>query len=898
MTKDKFNDQPPKWANKLLHWYCDSELVEEIDGDLFETFKKTQENKGLFRARLIYTLNVILFIRPFTLKKKTEQLTPNHFAMLKNYVLVAYRSLIRKIGFSLINIFGLSVGITCCLLISMYVQYETSYDNFHENGDNIYRIVLDRIYPDREVSYAVIPHSYPPQLVTDYPEVTDATMFFSTRGGFSVTFRHEDKFFDEGNVLFADSNFFNLITAELIAGDPKEALRGPNKLVLTETTAKKYFGSEDPIGKSLSTNFLGNGQQTTWLITAVAKDFPENSHLTFDMIGSSSNIPFLQGPNWMAFDVSSYIELAPGTHPQTVEDKFPEMIKKYAAGQIQQATGQSYEEYIAAGHGYNYYLQSIRDIHLTSNMEFEIKPNSSWSYIYILISIAVFILVIACINFMNLSTARSSERAKEVGLRKVLGSLKRLLVFQFLTESILLSLLSTTLSVVLVVLLLPLFNNLTGVELSFSNYLTPFNIVLVIVVAFLIGGLAGFYPAFILSGFTPVAVLKGRVHTSKGGTYLRNGLVTFQFAISIILIASTFIIYDQMKYISDKSLGFDNDQMLIIDNTTALNERGEVFRQELLQKENVVSAAFAVSLPGDVHFGFVAQLQGVNETQVILSTVLDENAFETLNIPIIQGRNFSRQFNDSLSMIINETALKTMGFTDPIGQRVGNANPNNPEEIIFYTIVGVVSDYHFQSLHTNIGPLVFLHSSSALGPQAPATLNKLVVKINDELPGTLTVIENQWTDFMPRSPFNYYLLDDRLQQFYQAEKTSGQIFSLFTTLAIIIACVGLFGLAAYTASLKTKEIGVRKVLGASVLGIVVLLSKEFTKLILVALVVAIPTAYYGMDLWLQDFAYRIDISPVSFVLAGTIAILIGWITVSFQSFKAAIVNPVRSLRSE
>ena len=889
---------PPQWAIRLLHWYCDPDLVEEIDGDLLETFEENTLNGGLRKARIIYALNVIRFIQPFTLKKKKEHLTPNHFAMLKNYIVVAYRSLVKKIGFSLINIFGLSVGITCCLLIMMYVQYETSYDNFHENGDNIYRIALDRIYPDREVSYAVIPHSYPPQMVADFPEVINSTAMFSSRGVFSITFRYQDKFFDENNVAFADSTFFDLLTAEFVAGDPATALDGPNKLVLTESTAKKYFGDEDPMGKSLTTTVFNNGQPANWMVTGITKDYPKNSHMTFDLIASNSNVPFLQNINWMAFSVTAYIELEDGTNPESVEAKFPGMIKKYAAGQIQQATGQSYEEYTAAGHGYHYFLQQIKDIHLTSNLQAEIKANSSWNYIYILISIGLFILLIACINFMNLSTARSSERAKEVGLRKVLGSLKKLLVYQFLTESILLSVLSTVLSVILVVLLLPFFNNLTGVELILSTYMTPFNVVLVLAIAVVIGCLAGFYPAFILSGFTPVAVLKGRIQNSKGGTIMRNGLVTFQFAISIILISSTFIIYDQMSFISNKALGFDQEQMLVLDNTFPLNDRSETFRQELLRHENIVAAAYAGSLPGDIHPGFIAQLPGADETQVIVSAVIDENTFETLGIPMLEGRSFGREFNDSLSAIVNQTAAKTFGFDDPIGKRVGNPNPANPEEIIFYTIVGVVSDYHFESLHTNIGPLVFLDAASALGAAGPGTLNKMALKISGNVSQTLFDVESQWKEFLPNSPFNYYFLDNRLTEFYNAEKTSSKIFTVFTTLAIIIACVGLFGLAAYTAGLKTKEIGVRKVLGASVMGIVLLLSREFTKLILIAILIAVPTAYYSMEWWLQDFAYRINISPISFIVSGTIAILIGWITVSFQSFKAAIVNPVKSLRSE
>ncbi|MEQ9425288.1 MAG: permease prefix domain 2-containing transporter [Cyclobacteriaceae bacterium] len=892
---------PPEWARKFLHWYCDPELVEEIDGDLLETFREIVKTKGERRAKWNYILNTVLFLRPFAVKNKKKQFTPNHLAMLKNYIVVAYRSLIKKVGYSLINIFGLSVGITSCLLIMMYVQYETSYDNFHDNIENKYRIALDRHYPDREMKYAYVPHSYPPQLVEDYPEVLSQTMVVQFPGNFSVTFQYGDQLFDEPNIIFGDSNYFDFVKAEFIDGDPDNALNGPNQMVLSESTARKYFGDSDPIGKSLTTAFFGPNGNDSWLITGVIKDFPKNSHIEFDLIGTHNGFQFMQAPNWMAFSVLAYIELTDGTNMEVVNEKFPDMVKKYAAGQIQQQTGQSYEEYTAAGHGYTYYLQPMKDIHLSSNLEGEFKTNSSWNYIYILISVASFILLIACINFMNLSTARSAERAKEVGLRKVLGSLRKLLVFQFLTESMLLSTFSTILSFVLVFIALPYFNGLTGVPLSIQILFEPLNIVIIILGALIIGALAGSYPAFVLSSFQPVAVLKSKIQSSKSGKIFRDGLVVFQFSISIILIAATIIIFDQMEFILNKSLGFNDENVIAISNTGQLNERGEVFRQELINIEEITNASYVGPLPGDTHIGFVAQLPGASETQVILSTTVDENYFEAMEIPLLSGRDFSKQFNDSLTLIVNETAANVMGFADPIGKRVGTPHPNpqNAGEIIYFTIVGMVADYHFQSLHNNIGPLVFAHATSVLGVGGPGALNKLALRFKSNNPGAVIAkIEEKWAEFMPGSPFSYYYLEDELGGLYSAERTTSHIFTIFTTLAIIIACVGLFGLAAYTAGLKTKEIGVRKVLGASVGSIVLLLSKEFAKLIFIAIAIAVPVAYFGMDKWLEDFAYRINIDPLSFVLAGLLAILIGWLTVSFQSFKAAIVNPVKSLRSE
>lgn len=877
---------PPRGALKFLRWFCSEQLLEEIEGDLYESYIKDIAKGGVRRANINYIINVLLFIRPFAIRKNKITYETNSFAMFKNYIVIAFRSLKKKVGYSLVNIAGLSVGLACSIIILMYVKYELSYEDFQIGTENTYRMALNRVYPGRSVDFAVIPHSIGHQMQEDFPEVQQIARVIPPFG--TQVFRYGDKFFDEDKVIVADSTIFDVFTIPLVSGNPKTALVEQNSAVISESTAKKYFGTEDPLGKTLEAN------NNNFLITAVAKDYPKNSHLEFEIITSTTGIPFLEPINFTSFVAQTYIKLTDGFDPKILEAKLPAFLKKYADGQIRATTGMSYDEYIAAGNGYNYTLQPFKDIHLHSDLQGEFKQNGNYTYVIIFISVAAFILLIACINFMNLSTARSTERAKEVGLRKVMGSIKEQLVFQFLTESVLLAFMSLVVALGLAYLSFPYFSGITGINFSFALLGTPWLILAILVGTIVIGLLAGLYPAFVISGFMPAVVLKGRMQTSAKGVYLRNGLVVFQFAISIMLISCTLIIYDQMSYLLNKDMGFDKENMLIIENANVITEKTEVFRDRLLSNPNVLKVGYSSGLPGRIYPGFVIQPpDGEKETYVARQLVVDENMLETMGLSIIAGRGFQREFNDSLSVILNQSAVNKLGISNPIGKKITHSN-NDPTQNRTYTIIGIIEDYHFHTLHREIEPQAITHTSGAI-----SFIQYIGVKITpNNVSRTIQDIEQEWRALESDSPFKSTFLDDDLKQHYNAERQSGSVFTTFTSVAIIIACIGLFSLAAYMAGQKRKEIGVRKVMGASVLSIVFLLSRDFTKLILVSIVLAVPVSYLWMSNWLEEFAYRIDLGVGSFILAGGASLLIGWITVSFQSIKAAIVNPTESLRNE
>lgn len=804
--------------------------------------------------------------------------------MVKNNIIIAYRSLVKKMGYTLVNIFGLSIGLACCMMILIYVDHETSYDAFQD--EDVYRIALNRKYPDREVNYTVMPHSIPPQLAEDFPYVEQQGRLIPPFG--NTTVRYEDQFYDEEFFSFADSTLFDVVKFDFVMGDPTTALKDNNTVVVSESIATKYFKGDDPMGKTLETN---NGN---WTVTGVFRDYPQKSHFRADLIGSMQTFPFFNDPSWASFSAMAYIKLRPGTNPKTLEEAFPTFVKKYAAGQIQQMTGQTYDEYIAAGNGYIYTLQPIRDIHLHSNLEGELKSNGSISYVYIFVSVAIFIMLIACINFMNLSTARSTERAKEVGIRKVLGSLKGQLITQFLTESILLSLVSFIVAIILVLLAVPTFAGLADRLLTIELLTEPVALVFMFLTVLVIGLLAGLYPAFVLSAYRPVQVLKGKMQTSKLGVILRNGLVVFQFAISIGLIASTAIIFNQMNFMIDKELGYNKDHVIVIEGTNNLNDKTELYKEAIERQSNVQGSGFSSNIPGQLFAGFSVRVQGASdEVFVGRQMTIDEDYIPTLDIEVIEGRQFDTNFNDTLSIMMNKSAQKVLGIDNPIGMKLISAQNNGGPDMVF-NVIGVFDDFHFQPLHRSIEPLFLTHVDGPFNFQ-----NFMMVKVSPQgIQSTLSSLESEWQSLATNSPFKASFLDQNLEEFYKTERTSGRLFTAFTSLAIVIACIGLFGLAAYTTGQKTKEIGVRKVMGASVPSIIFLLSREFTKLILISLIVAVPITWYGMNNWLDDFAYRIDISPMTFLISGFGAIFIGWITVSYQSFKAAIVNPVKSLRAE
>ncbi|MEM9298623.1 MAG: ABC transporter permease [Bacteroidota bacterium] len=810
--------------------------------------------------------------------------------MLSSYLKIGLRSLLKNKVYTFINALGLAIGMASCLLIVIHVEDELSYDNFHERGDKIFKVNLERIYPDHVTNYAIIPHSFAAVMVQDFPEVKGATRIFGG-GNNPVMVRYiddsnEEKAFEQTSFIAADSNFFDFFSFKILKGAGDKILSGNQDMVITERMAVKYFGNADPINKTLKTDF---GDFT---VRAVCENVPENSHLQFDFVAALNSIQFIQNENFVSFSTQTYIELNSQADSDNLFAKFPKMVETYAAPQIEQSLNTSYAEYIAAGNGYNYNLIPLRDIHLYPiKYQGSFKSGGDINDVYIFISIAVLILIIACINFTNLATARSTERAKEVGIRKTLGSPRQRLMGQFLTESTILSVLAGIIAVGVVYLTLPYFNSITdkSLELQLNSFALP----LMVVFALLVGVLAGVYPAFFLSAFTPVEVLKGNMQTKKSSGSLRNALVVFQFAISIVLIASTLIVQDQITFIQSKDMGYQKDKMMVIERAGVLNEQLETFMQEARNIPDVRAVGASGMIPVSQYFGQQFLPPGGGEVVTVNSMNVDDNYLDAMNIQLVAGRSFSEDFNDSLSVVINQKTAELLNVDNPIGLKLSQAVQGDPTSFREYEVVGVVKDFHYMSLREEISPFVLL-STEGVNQFA----NFISIRIDGDLSGVINDTGSLWKTMAPQEPFKFTFLDQELNQQYKAESNSGNVFSMFAFLAIIIACVGLFGLAAYMAGLRTKEIGVRKVMGASVFSVVGLLSYDFTKLILISTVLAIPISWYFMDQWLTSFAYRTEMSIWTFVLAGTAALGIALITVSYQSIKAAIVNPVRSLKDE
>ncbi|UTA67406.1 ABC transporter permease [Emticicia sp. 21SJ11W-3] len=791
---------------------------------------------------------------------------------------------------TLINITGLSIGMAACLLILMYVFDELSFDKFWANGDRIYRMALERRYPGRATGYAIIPPSYAQSVKKELPEVEESTRIFGAGG--TTLFRHNNEVYAEKNMLWADSNFFKVFKLPLLQGNPEKALMAPNTVVLTESTAKRFFGTANAMGM-----YLEQVQGPKLQVTGVCADVPSNTHFKFDFLAAVKGNLFAEATNHVSFAAATYLLLKPHTLPQQAQAKFSAIVEKYASGEIQRTFGVSYQDYVKAGNGYFYFLQPLKSIHLESHLEGELGTNGSSNLVYIFMVIAIFVLLIACINFMNLATARSTERAKEVGIRKALGSTKSQLAFQFLTESVLLSVSSFFVASMIVVLALPFFNNLTGKQLLLDTFYTWQTIPLMLFLSVLVGLMAGIYPAGVLSSFQPIQVLKGKFISKKQGHLLRNGLVVFQFSISIVLIIGTLVVYRQLTYIQNKELGYSKDFVIHLRGAGFLAERTEVFKEQIKKIAGIEKVGGTNAEPGqEQFFGITFRKGGEKESVTGKTMVADEGYLQTLNMSVAEGRFFNKDFNDSLSVILNQEAVKALGLKNPVGQKIFSPDNMVREDggEMAYTIVGVVKDFHFSSLHQKITPL-FIINNRFFG----RTSNLMGVRVNTSNFKEVTAkLEQTWKKFLPEQPFNYAFLDANLADLYRNERVSQQVFWIFSCLGILIACMGLLGLVSYIVQQRTKEIGIRKVLGASVPGIIVLVSKDLLKLVLIALIVASPLAYYLMNAWLQDFAYRTNIAWWIFVLAGGMAVLIAFVTISLQSIKAALMNPVKSLKAE
>lgn len=762
---------------------------------------------------------------------------------------------------------------SACFLIYLYVSFELSYDSFHSKANRIYRVVCDIKTPTEVLNFNVPSWAMPKNIKTDFPEVES----FARTNGDNVLIRRGDIKFQEENTFWADSSLFEVFDFKLLKGDPKTALKEPLSIVLTEKAVKKYFGNTNPIGQTL----LITGDGLPAKVTGVMKDIPENSQIKGDVLISMSTLTQKLAPHleeqWGNFGAITFLLLKPGTDAKALEKKFPAFLEK------RDGTGmkQSKMSYIL-------YLEPLRDVYLHSTRDG--STNGNMNNVYIFSIIAVFILLIACINFINLTTARSAERAKEVGIRKVVGALKTQLARQFIGESVMLCLIAFVLSIGICVLLLPSFNMLAGKTISNGIFENMNYILILFVAAVGIGLLAGIYPALVLSSFRPVTVLKGRFATGTKGTFLRKGLVITQFTISIALIIATIVVYIQMKYMRSQDLGFTKDQMMVVD--TQGDSSQKAFKLAVAEIPAVKSAAMSSSVPGAGDNTAYSEIENTKGELQIANLELYFVDFDFINlykIKMVAGRPFSRDFmtDTTQSMILNEAAVKMFGYSSP-QQAVGKRFKQWGRE---GKIIGVMKDFHFRSLQETIKPL-----SMRIEPRGCSLISASVSSAN--LATTIAAVESKWKATIPNRPFNYFFMDEFFDKQYRSEEKFGKLFLNFAVLAIFISCLGLLGLASYSTMQRTKEIGIRKVMGASVVNIINLLSTDFLKLILISFLIAAPVSWYFMHRWLQDFAYRANISWWIFAVAGILAILVALITISVQAIKAAVVNPVKSLRTE
>lgn len=816
-------------------------------------------------------------------------------AMLKNYLIIAFRTLRKQSFYSFINIAGLAIGIACCLVIVLYITNELSYDRYHTNFDRIYRVDNEILFNGNHLNMAATSAPMAEALVADYPEVEVAARFYQN-GPFLV--KHDIENFREEKIAHADNDILKIFDIPFISGNPENALTEPNTMIISEAAAKKYF----PEGNALDQTLILDNR-TSYKITGVYENMPEASHFHLDMIPSLETDPMSKNQEWLSNNLNTYILLREGARPEDLEAKFPVMLDKYVSPLLKMMLGPdiSLDKFKEAGNKLDWTLRPLTDIHLYSDLTQEFEPNGNITYVYLFGAVAVFILLIACINFMNLSTARSSNRAKEVGMRKVMGSLRSHLVNQFLMESILLSIFSFMIALLIAALAIPFFNDLAGRTLSIP-WESPLFFVVVFGFAFVIGIFAGTYPAFFLSAFRPINVLKGNVSLGMKSGLIRSGLVVFQFSISIILLVGTFTVQRQLSYIQNKKIGFNKDQVIIIKDAYAMGDQLQSFKEEMLKNPMITNGSISGFLPvsGTSRSDNVYWPKGVQPSEDNMVSLqiwrVDHDYVKTLSMQIIEGRDFSMDFpSDSNAVILNQSAVKMMGFEDdPIGKEIatfaGGTDENGRPSQSATPVVGVVEDFNFESLKQNITPLaLFLRrSSGAISFRFQAANTQDVIKS----------IESTWRTMAPGQPFQYSFLDDDFGSMYKSEQRLGEIFAIFAGLAIIVASLGLFALTSFTAEQRTKEIGIRKVLGASISSIVLLLSREFGKLIIIAFVVSVPIAWYAVNWWLKDYSYKVEVGVFVYLFAGLASFLIAWLTMGYQSMKAASSNPIDALRSE
>ncbi|WP_339836644.1 ABC transporter permease [uncultured Maribacter sp.] len=824
--------------------------------------------------------------------------------MFKNYFKIAFRNALRYKSNSIINITGLAIGLTCVILIALFVSDELSYDRFFKDANQVYRVNINGKMGDGEFFAANTPPPTGKTLVDNFPEIESYTRIYIP-GADVIEYKsgNDKKSFNESNVYAVDSNFLEVLSYPMQKGDPKTCLTETNSVVVTNSLAKKYFGNVDPIGKIL---FYGK-ERKPLTVTGVLHDMTDlSASVKFDLLVPVKNFENVTRFNWswVWLQMATYVKLSEkaATNPEIVshlESQFPAMVKVHAADAFNRI-GQPYDEFLKNGNKWDFHLQPLADIHLHSgDIESVISEQNDIKNLYIFGIIAFFIIVLACVNFVNLATAQASKRSKEIGIRKVLGSYRIQLIKQFLAEAVFYTLISTILAVLLVWLLLPLFNQISGKNLPFQSIFKDGIWLFILCLSILTALLAGIYPALYLTSIKPVNILKGSSGVSKNNNgFIRNGLVVFQFTIAIIMIIATSIVYLQLRYTQNRDLGYDKENLVVLQNTEKLEGSEETFRQELESLSEVKSAAISSGMLTKGNFGDFYVPETINTDETIAkdislqSYLVDEYFISTLDLKLKDGRGFNKQFNDSLSVVINEAAAKQIGWKNPIGSMI--RYPGGRMES--YKVVGILKDFNLESLHSHIEPFaLFSNKSKSYDTGISYITIKLKAKNTKDI---LEVIQKKWENYQPNVPFEYSFLDDDLNAAYISDQRQASLFGIFSFLTIFIACMGLLGLIAFTAQQKTKEIGIRKVLGASIGEIIRLLAIEFVKVILIALLIASPVAWYFMSKWLQDFVYKIEIPLWVFALSGVLALGIAMLTMGFQALKAAKSNPVNSLRSE
>ncbi|MEP2774260.1 MAG: ABC transporter permease [Fulvivirga sp.] len=867
---------PPKWIIRFLEWVCPEHLLDEIEGDLYEHYADVAERKSVSKAKRKAFGFVLLSTPRLLLNRKYHQSTATD--MLKNYVIIAFRNIKRQLGYSLVNIFGLAVGLACCILIGLYVKHELSFDRFHTEVENVYRVDLTFRSAQGEKKTFMTPTALLPTLKREFDEVKHGVRVFDV-GGFSpVILQHGNVKYQEPEFFFVDSAFFDVFSFKLLAGNPSKCLTEPRSVVLTEYSANKYFGDNDPMNQVIKVD--GND----YTVTGVVENTPDNSHFQFDFLASFSSLRAAKQEIWSSANYATYIRLS--------SNKNVNSIKQTLNDKVKEALGEGQSMSLIFG------FMPITDIHLRSDISDEMQPQNSITYIYIISVIGVLILLIACINYMNLATARSVERAREVGMRKVLGAVRKQVFVQFLGESAIVTALSIIVALIFVNIAMPAFNSLTGKVIVTEDLLNTSVLTGLLITFLFVSFVAGAYPALSLSSFSPGSMLKGNFTRSKTGNWMRQILVVFQFSISIFLIIGTLVVWKQLDYVKNKKLGYDKENVIILPTDGNVNKNFETIVTELTKRPDVAGVSIASESPVNIGGGYTLSVPGIIENPISVNAVaVDKRFVENMGIALLQGRHFNdadlklvskeNREEREYAFIVNEEVLATLLIDERekiLGQKV-NLNGRQGE------IVGVIENFHSTSFHRKINPLVLMIE--------PSQYNMLFVRLDtDNLQKTLLAVEDEWKRIVPDRPFVFEFMDEEYDAMYRSEERLSNVFTVFAVLAIVIACLGLFGLVAFAVEKRNKEIGVRKVLGASVPSLFFLISKDFSKLVVIAFVISAPIAYWLMQEWLADFEYKTTVGVWPVAISIVCTLFIALLTISYQSIKAALLNPAETLRAE